>query len=30
MWIRCVANDKKFHILPEELYIWRQGSSVER
>lgn len=30
LWIRCLANDKKFHILPEELYIWREGSSVTR
>lgn len=30
LWIRCVNNGKKIHTLPEELYIWRDGSRVER
>lgn len=31
MWIRCILNeDKKIYMLPEELYIWREGSSVAR
>lgn len=30
LWIRCINQDKKIHILPKELYIWREGSSVAR
>lgn len=30
LWQRCAKADLKFHIIPEELYFWRQGSSVER
>ena len=30
LWIRCIHQNKQIHILPEELYIWREGSSVAR
>lgn len=30
LWIRCIHQNKQVFILPEELYIWREGSSVAR
>lgn len=30
LWIRCIEQDVKVHVLPDKLYFWREGSSVER
>lgn len=30
LWIRCIEQDIKVHVLPDKLYFWREGSSVER
>jgi glycosyltransferase involved in cell wall biosynthesis len=30
LWIRCIESNKRICVLPEELYIWREGSSVAR
>jgi glycosyltransferase involved in cell wall biosynthesis len=30
LWIRCIKSHKRIYVLPEELYIWREGTSVER